>query len=418
MESDLKLPDHQDLVNFKAAFALSEPKSGTELDNSGLADALMKAPVVAITTANYTVEIQKHAYTFVCFFDPRSAAYKLNKEEFEKAAFETTKSSKGGGGGGDAAALHGIDLSFAAIDAARNSFLTDQEASELGHANQSPSSQSGSDTMFEFGLPNFTPIIFHLFANGVRLREYQGVVESSDMLMWLQRMLVGSSSGGSSGGGGGSGDVAAVVEQKRQKGTIFAALCAPSTSTLVNGDGSTSADAGMKSDAGVGANAPESAEGGAIVAPAVAKEAAFRNLSIARPDLMDFVILDTEALCISTLGPAASYGDVSFVHKKYVASANWTLVDSFTGLNKTTATIVYTELLGRFLSDVQAGSEVKQLTPDNSHVFLDRIQPVIIALFHPDASETKENSRLKRLMLKAASNLGRNNVQLTWADGK
>lgn len=439
MKADLTLPEnYYEETRLKAAFALSESSRtmGTAADNSALAHPVMKPPVVAISTSNYTEEIQKHAYTFVCFFDPRSAAYKLNKKEFEKAAQAVKEESS-------SKTWHKIDLSFAAVNAARDSFLTNQEASELDTADQAPvSRQHRASAKFEFGFPNFTPIIFLLFANGVRLREYQGVVESSEILRWLQRMVVSSGVSGDVSGGRSSRHSAAAVAAKRSQGTMFAVLCAPIASTSVAADGSGVIVPAESSDLRSALAEPSDGgdddyskrddqgtipgkergkdviDGGRIVVPAVSKEAAFRNLSSSRPDLIDFVVLDSEASCKSTIGPGASYGDVYFVHKKFIEPANWTLVESFTHLNKSIATAVYRDLLESFLTTVQAGSKVQQLTPDNSHVFLDRVQPVIIALFHPDPAEKEENERLKRVLLKAVAALGRSNLQLTWADGK
>jgi hypothetical protein len=54
-------------------------------DNSGAASLFMHPPVLTIATSNYTELIKEHAYTLVCFFDPRSAAYKINGAAFEQA---------------------------------------------------------------------------------------------------------------------------------------------------------------------------------------------------------------------------------------------------------------------------------------------------------------------------------------------
>jgi hypothetical protein len=108
------------------------------------------------------------------------------------------------------------------------------------------------------------------------------------------------------------------------------------------------------------------------------------------------------------------------VHGVNKALVNWTLVDTVVaeGLNGTFAKVEYVWELQRFILSMQAGSTVHHLTPDNSHTFLDRIQPLLIALLFPSTdsvTEAEQNSKLKVELLKVAADFGDRYLMLTSA---
>ena len=65
---------------------------------------------------------------------------------------------------------------------------------------------------------------------------------------------------------------------------------------------------------------------------------------------------------------------------------------------------------------INHGIFVHELTPDNSHTFLDRMEPLLMVLTHAD--EKEENSKIKADMVDIASEIGTGSLQLAWANGE
>ena len=130
--------------------------------------------VFELDTINYLNEINRSNYTFACFFDPRSAAFSILQNVFGNAsAMAATDNARYG------------NVRFVAIDASRNAYLTENIAPMMTDAEQ----QKDRDEfdLFEFGRPNFFPLIFMLFRHGVPHKEYTGVVSEVSMLEFLYR---------------------------------------------------------------------------------------------------------------------------------------------------------------------------------------------------------------------------------------
>ena len=74
-----------------------------------------------------------------------------------------------------------------------------------------------------------------------------------------------------------------------------------------------------------------------------------------------------------------------------------------------------TALLSNFLETRLKSMVVGELTPDNSHTYLDQAEPVLLVLCHPD--EPKQNTKAKKIALKLSQSFGAGNLLLSWADG-
>ena len=80
---------------------------------------------------------------------------------------------------------------------------------------------------------------------------------------------------------------------------------------------------------------------------------------------------------------------------------------NFAGLSNT---------LHYWTQSINHGIFVHELTPDNSHTFLDRMEPLLMVLTHAD--ENEENSKIKADMVDIASEIGTGSLQLAWANGE
>ena len=69
-----------------------------------------------------------------------------------------------------------------------------------------------------------------------------------------------------------------------------------------------------------------------------------------------------------------------------------------------------------WIVSINHGIFVHELTPDNSHTFLDRMEPLLMVLIHAD--EKEENSKIKADMVDIASEIGTGSLQLAWANGE
>ena len=74
-----------------------------------------------------------------------------------------------------------------------------------------------------------------------------------------------------------------------------------------------------------------------------------------------------------------------------------------------------TALLSNFLETRLKSMVVGELTPDNSHTYLDQAEPVLLVLCHPE--EPKQNTKAKKIALKLSQSFGAGNLLLSWADG-
>ena len=58
---------------------------------------------------------------------------------------------------------------------------------------------------------------------------------------------------------------------------------------------------------------------------------------------------------------------------------------------------------------------VGELTPDNSHTFLDQAEPVLLILCHP--MEPKQNNKAKEIAQQLSVHVGVGKLLLSWANG-
>ena len=136
------------------------------------ASMFMPAPVVTIDTLEWATFVHKHPFTLICFYDPRSAAFSVLKDIYPEAA----------------SLLKGTAI-IAAVNTAKDSFLTSNMAWEMDLADQDP----GKDSSFTFGKPNYYPVIVHLYKNGTKLVEYTGVQSAEAISKWVNQMVKSSS---------------------------------------------------------------------------------------------------------------------------------------------------------------------------------------------------------------------------------
>eukprot|EP00949_MAST-11_sp_MAST-11-sp1_P003522 g3522.t1 len=344
--------------------------------------------VIVATALNFAQVVQWREYMLFCFFDPRSAAFENLRGVLDDVAHELHDNAGKWG-----------NLALAAVNSWRDSYLTEKLAWEMRLTDQSPHKESA----FLFGRPNYSPFVIHLFRGGLKWTEYTGVVESSALLAWLKEVTANPDA---------AGDQAAL---KLRNGTEpFVVGCFEGNNGTAQlhtdghgGDGESTSNNESGSD--------ENAKAQKIF---MAKRVAFqRAAEELRGDVVMVEVVKQE-ICSALLGhDEVAPGSVHFFHRKYSVQHEWQHLPHMDVLDADELAMIYSHRLHIFSSFHARGSIVQKLTPDNSHVFLGGIQPLLIALLHPSVAEAQQNDRAKLLLRKVAHKLGRSSVQLTWADG-
>ena len=353
----------------------------------------MEPPVVMLSTLNFTQFIDNNDMSLICFFDPRSAAYITLKDVYVKAA----------------RLLEGVAV-VAGINIGRDAYLARELAWELFLGDQDP----GKTKSFEFGQPNYLPLIVHLFYNGSKLVEYTGVHSPEAIYTWVSR--------------------AAAMEAKNDRRNIqivqdradLVRLKASSESIpLVIGcfeEAQMESGSLIINDVFAGGNEKELAT--------KLSEAVDEHLGVnmtgfnsthdwvafvdhARLATTDYTFARVQSdKCAGLLGQESTSGTVTlFPHSEFVSEK---AVFSFPNVS-TTNIMTRRLLLEHFLETRMKSMHVGELTPDNSHTFLDQAEPVLLILCHKD--EENQNRKAKKLAVDLSSHIGFGKLLLSWADG-
>lgn len=132
--------------------------------------------VIQIGTLNFneTLRELRNHSLFIAFYDPRSQSFRELQPAIEQTA--------------DALAKSPTPLGyFGAVDITVHSYLTFREAPEVQLAWQEPNPSKKS---FRFGRPRFYPLIILHYKDGFCQQEYKGVVKKKHLLNFLQRDLI------------------------------------------------------------------------------------------------------------------------------------------------------------------------------------------------------------------------------------
>jgi hypothetical protein len=257
---------------------------------------------------------------------------------------------------------YGDVVKFHSVDSSRHAFLTERVVPIFSDIEQDPS----DGAPFLFGKPNFFPFIMILFHNGKMKEEYVSVVDETHIEEYLNRYLASRKRSGA------IGRATALDTIATEK--FVAVGCFKDTNASLNLNVTKMQDA-------------------------------FRAVSKELNGWMAFLELDANPLSTDELckSPVQFYASGSYIE-------SFNLPSAFLVSNR------LHDVLEVWLSAMMSGASVNQLTPDNSHMFLDKPEPLVMALLHKQ--ETEENAKIKSEMLKISSRLGYNKVQLAWADGK
>ena len=309
-----------------------------------------------LTTMNFNSMIKISRFSFVAFYDPRSASYNILNSQFMTLANKMQNVS---------------DLTFCKLDGARHSYLADQIAPMFSESDQAV---RDDDDIFVFGSPNYFPYILVLFEYGMNPVEYTGVVESESMRQFLYRRFESSA----------RKDLIEdeISEDKLKKildSDDFVMLGCFKTETLYNSNGSDT-------------------EGRELVA-------SFRNAS---NELSGWVTSrEVQANHVPALycrKPVQLFYQGEFLDA-------WN-IDTWFAHEQMVDSIVH------WVEASMRSSYVWELTPDNSHRFLDMPEPLLVLLTHPD--EEDENNVVKQALLAASKHVkaeSKTLVQLSWANG-
>lgn len=217
---------------------------------------------------------------------------------------------------------------LAACDVTVHTFLADQEAPELDTAWQDPNPGS-----FRFGKQRFFPLIIKAYVEGMLWGEYTGVVNAVEIMKFLVRLRALR-------GGEALGNAAAVRTFLRRPGpfALGCGLLEKSTQRSI-----------------------------------------FNQTAHKLHGLLTFGIADA-AVCIDVFDALESpWPKVVWARDGDLGPA---AVKSTTELNNATD-------LGRWL-DSQRGHALEEMTPDTSHLYLEKEEPLVIFLVDPSDNKTRQ----------------------------
>ena len=357
--------------------------------------------VTELNTNNFEFEINRSKYTFACFFDPRSAAFRILKDQYRKAAKMAMKDTDRYG-----------HVRFVAIDASRHSYLTENVAPMLVASQQQKDRQEFD--LYQFGRSNYFPLIFIMFRDGEFLREYTGVVKEEDMLDFVYKQS--------------QPDVVKVLDIDQEHlrtffehervaflrcGSAFNATLAGEEEDDIDMDETEETSSAIYDQERI-PNSNLKFEWNVPLVTAyykVAKELkgsiTFASLDVDSSDNSDLI----QEYCKKTKENVTKNNDVIVVYSygKYMLSFHDTELNiiNFASLERS---------IHYWVESIAHSVLVNELTPDNSHTFLDRMEPLMMLLVHKE--EERVNGIVKNNMIQVAKRLGYANIQLAWADGK
>ena len=390
----------------------------------------MSSPVVMIDTLTWDTAIRQHPYVLVCFYDPRSAAYVVLKDVYPEAAV----------------LLESVAV-VAGVNVAKDSYLTSSMAWELNLANQNPVRQES----FHFGRPNYYPMIAHLYKNGTKTVEYTGVQSSKAVAKWVTQMVKSSTS-----------DIGPVVVLT-SKDDVEALV-------LKNIDFPTVVGCFAEEDVAAAALLPSAKERRRMLEDRLVAEKMTGQLQTGKEPSQDLKdrsrAAAVEATAVEATAVEAAVVEVSYNrthdYQAFLETAeelggdfvfarlsselcartgrslvvgtatifvrNTTNAGEMISLSQTTTPVVFhfpnittididsrRSVLNHFLETKQKTMTVGELSPDNSHTFLDQPEPVLLILCHPE--EPTQNIRAKKLAVRLSQSVGDGNILLSWADG-
>ena len=368
------------------------------------ASAIMPPPIVTVDTLEWKSFVKESNIALICFYDPRSASYAVLKDIYPKAAL----------------ALQDIAV-IGAVNTAKDSYLTSNMAWEMDLANQNPF----RDEAFTFGKPNYYPMIVHLYKNGTKIVEYTGVQSAEAISKWVRQMAQSSA---------GSSAVKTIQNQEEfyaftKKSNDFPmvvgcfndmdvakALLLPSRKVR----NEIYEEEFHKKEK---QNHEENKQTGGAAATTVTSNVpnvtvksynrthdykAFSELAEISSGDYIFVRVNQQELCTRVLGVNSTYGTATLVFNSVYSVFTFPIV--------TTIDVSAREdLLSHFVEAHSKSIVVGELTPDNSHTFLDQAEPVLLILCHP--LEPKQNHKAKEIAQQLSVHVGVGKLLLSWANG-